>query len=195
MDERTLRKLIERLAVGRIARGDEVQARRRLLDDLYTAGIPTEAAASLGPDELAAQAGHTLLAWGRDAGPSVDLFVIPDAEVDDRMRNALDAVDGLAFETVFDCSIYQYAAAVRVLAATGLGGAAAEQLHGEWVAPVLDELAGERDLEYLPGPEELEELLGAWRSYHVGRDGFAPGSLDRRFTHAIAVRQMGGGAT
>lgn len=191
MERKVLRKLIKRLAVGRIARGEEASARRRILDDLYSAGIPTEGAASLSQDELETMPGHTLLAWGRDEEGCIYLYAIPNAEIAAPMRNALDAIDDLHFEGPFDCSLYQYAAAIRVLAAIGLEGRDGDELYEKRIPPVYDEMPGERDLEYLPGSEELQALHGSWRSYRVGLNEIPPGGLDRRFTHVIAVRQTG----
>lgn len=190
MDRKTLKKLVKRLARGRIARGDEAKARKRLLDDLYSAGVPTEEAATMTQEQISDLPGHTLLAWGHEpAGqPTVDLFVLPDHQVEEKLRNALDAVNELELGGPLDCSLYQYAAAIRVMAALGLGGSPGA-LMDERVAPAFEERGGEGDLSFLPGKEELEELWGRWRSTRLGHDGSA-GGLDRRFTHAIAVRQM-----
>ena len=188
MDDKTLRKLIQRLAVGRIGSGDAAEARRRLLADLHSAGIPTDDAASLAEEELARAPGHTLLAWGRKESGTVDLFVVPDSAIDDRMRTALDAVNDLDYETPYDCSMFQYAMALRVLAATGLAAPDPEAFYEREVVAVYDDMHGDRDLRELPSLEELTALYGSLRPYHV--DARALGrALDHRFTHSIAVRQ------
>lgn len=189
MDGKTLRKLIMRLSVGRVDPGAEAATRRRLLDDLYSAGIPTDEAASLAEEELDRKPGHTFLAWGRGSGPTVDLYVIPDSVIDDRMRTDLDAINDLHYETPYDCSLFQLGAALRVLAATGLVAGDAQSFYEREVMPVFEEVMGDRDAGELPGAETVEALYGKLRPYHVGRDTFAPGALDTRFTHAIAVRQ------
>ncbi len=191
MDRKTLRKLVQRLSMGRVARGEEAAARRRVLDDLYAAGVPTEDAVSLSQDELATMPGHSLLAWARDGDLAVDLYAIADADIDDRMRNALDAVNGLELETPWDCSLYQYGAAMRILAATGLEGDDGEAFYEARIPPVLEEMGGERDLEYLPSLAEIDGLFGRFRASHAGRNAFARNSLDRRFTHVYGVRQSG----
>lgn len=189
MDRKTLRKLIKRLSIGRVDPGAEAAARRRALDDLYSAGIPTDEAASLSEEELDRKPPHTLLAWGRDVGPSVDLYVIPDSAIDARMRNDLDAINDLHFETPYDCSLFQLGAALRVLAATGLVSQDPEQFYEQQVLPVFEEMMGDRDAGELPGPEAIAGLYGKLRPYHVGRDAFVSGALDTRFSHLIAARQ------
>lgn len=190
MDRKTARKLVKRLSVGRVDRGGEAKARRRLLDDLYSAGIVTDEAASLSQDELGAMPGHTLIAWAREAPEvRVDLYVLPDGEIDDRMRNALDAINELEFAGPLDCSMLQYGSALRVMAALGIGGRDPEDFVERQVVPVMEEMMGDRDLEWIPGLDSIEKLFGTWRAHHVGRDGFAPGALDRRFTHLVGVRQ------
>ena len=188
MDDKTLRKLIERLAVGRIAAGEEAAARRRLLADLYSASIPTDHAASLSQEDLERLPGHTLLAWGRGVAGAVDLFVVPDSAIDDRMRTALDAINDLHYETPYDCSMFQYAMALRVLAATGRAAPDPEAFYEHEVVRVFEDMHGDRDLRELPSLEELTALYGSLLPYHVSTTD--PGAaFDRRFTHAIAVRQ------
>lgn len=188
MDDKTLRKLIQRLAVGRIAPGDEAEARRRLLADLHAAAIPTDHAASLSQEQLERTEGHTLLVWGRTAPGTVDLFVVPDSAIDDRMRTALDAINDLHYETPYDCSMFQYAMALRTLAATGLAAPDAETFYEREVVAVFDDMHGDRDLRELPSLEEITALYGSLTPYRVST-GDSGAAFDRRFTHAIAVRQ------
>jgi hypothetical protein len=187
VDAKTLRKLVRRISVGRIPKGEEADARRRLLDDLHSAGVDTHHATGLEQPAIAAMPGHTLLGWADQAKGGIELFVIPDSAIDDRMRIALDAVNGLDFETPYDCSLFQYAAALRVLAATGLPAEGHEAFFENEVTTVAEEMAGDKDLGELPTPEDVEALWGAWETHHAGRDAFRPGSLDTRLTHAIGV--------
>ena len=190
MDRKTARKLVKRLSLGRVGKGDEAKKRRRILDDLYSAGIATDEAASLSQDELESRSGHTLVAWARETPqPQVDLFVVPDGEIDDGMRNALDAVNELEFAGPRDCSLLQYGSALRVMAALGLGARDHEAFVEEQIAPVYEEMSGDRDLEWIPAADTVERIFGRWRAHHVGRDAIAPGSLDRRLTHSYGIRQ------
>ncbi len=154
--------------------------------DLVAQALDNDVVVHLGlAGSRATPAPSWLLAWCSDAD-GCELYVIPEAVVDERRRADLMAVRGLCFANGSDAAPRELGAAIRLLAgATFVGNRSPAELAARLHAGWANELRGVEAEAQLHSAADLEPWIGWLEPYHAG----SIEDLRGPFSQIVAVNQ------
>lgn len=118
---------------------------------------------------------HALLCWYDQTSNVFRLFLLEVDEIDETTGMALDLLNGTMVGRADGHPIEDLDAAIRLMALFGAGGATAEELYENHVAPNLDRWDDEFTA---PDADDLEELWCSWRKKYIGGTVNGPDDIE-----------------